>query len=273
MMIKNSNKSINLRGNPLLWTIEYWTHVLRPCADKESDYTFEKESVKVMRVKEFTFAPVFKNPRSSTNGWRTLEYCDPKMHVVATAMMHILRPHQTIYVTAWQVRFIERAVRREAIHWWKVFYHLVWINVSNRWRGGSINHMIPFLVNFYRGMRLLTKNEEKRFSKERKVLKLKSDENFEEKDDTQAKEILRGAARVPIRVKVVTVEKRSKRRSAKRQKCSHDRGVASTTDEDTREEVNLWTTEATSLGVENEDPLEKDVKPSGGEDCNIKSRS
>lgn len=68
LMEKNRNESIDLRGNPLLWTVEHWTHVLEPCADKEVDYTFEKENVKVTRAKEFTFAQLFKNLRSSTNG-------------------------------------------------------------------------------------------------------------------------------------------------------------------------------------------------------------
>ncbi|OAE25049.1 hypothetical protein AXG93_1939s1070 [Marchantia polymorpha subsp. ruderalis] len=39
--------------------------------------------------------------------------------------------------------------------------------------------------------------------------------------------------------------------------------AASTTDDDTREKVNLWTTEARPLNVQNEDPLKKDVEPLG----------
>lgn len=89
-MNKNRNKGTDLRGNPLPWTIEHWTRVLEPCAGKEGDYTFEKESVKVTRAKEFTFASLFKNPQSSTNSWQTMEYCDPKRRAMAIAVMHIL---------------------------------------------------------------------------------------------------------------------------------------------------------------------------------------
>ncbi|OAE21656.1 hypothetical protein AXG93_3121s1050 [Marchantia polymorpha subsp. ruderalis] len=106
--------------------------------------------------------------------------------------MHILR--QRIYVTAWQVGFIKRAVRGDVIHWAKIFWNLLWINVGNRWRGASVSHMTPFLVNFYRGMGLLTKVEDKRFPKEREVLELEFDEETEE-EDTRAEETTRGAAR------------------------------------------------------------------------------
>lgn len=39
-------------------------------------------------------------------------------------------------------------------------------------------------------------------------------------------------------------------------------GTASTTYEDTRKEVNLWTTQAGPLGIQYEDPMEKEVEPS-----------
>ncbi|OAE18528.1 hypothetical protein AXG93_625s1170 [Marchantia polymorpha subsp. ruderalis] len=151
-------------------------------------YTFKKESVKVTQAEEFTFAPLFKNTRSSTNDWRIMKYCDPKRLAVATALMHILRPQRTTYVTAWQVEFIEHVVRGESIHWTKIFCYLVWINVSKRWRGASIKHITSFLVYFYHGMGLLTKSEEKRFPKESEVLELESDKDSEKDDDTQAKE-------------------------------------------------------------------------------------
>ncbi|OAE24001.1 hypothetical protein AXG93_4541s1030 [Marchantia polymorpha subsp. ruderalis] len=89
-----------------------------------------------------------------------------------------------------------------------------------RWRRGSINHMTYFLINFYCGMRLFTKNEEKRFHKERKVLKLNMDERTEEEDDTQVKEIPQGVARGRIQVKVVTAEEVSNQRPEKRQKIA-----------------------------------------------------
>ncbi|OAE19485.1 hypothetical protein AXG93_1040s1490 [Marchantia polymorpha subsp. ruderalis] len=49
-------------------------------------------------------------------------------------------------------------------------------------------------------MVLLTKNEDKRFSKKRKILELESDGGTEEEDDTQGKEITREAAQEPVRV-------------------------------------------------------------------------
>lgn len=68
MMDKNCNEGDDLRGNPMLWTINHWTKILRPCAGKYGVYMFEKESVKITREEEFTFAPFFKNAKSGTNG-------------------------------------------------------------------------------------------------------------------------------------------------------------------------------------------------------------
>ncbi|OAE29425.1 hypothetical protein AXG93_4548s1020 [Marchantia polymorpha subsp. ruderalis] len=78
MMDNNRNEGDNLRGNPMLWTLNYWTIVLGSCVGKDGDFMFEKENVKVTRAKEFTFASLFNNVRSSTNGWRTAEYKDSK---------------------------------------------------------------------------------------------------------------------------------------------------------------------------------------------------
>ncbi|OAE18717.1 hypothetical protein AXG93_4846s1070 [Marchantia polymorpha subsp. ruderalis] len=86
----------------MLWTLDHLTRVLRSCAGKDGDFMFEKESVKITRAKEFICAPLFKNPRSSTNGWRTAENKDPKRCAIALGMTHILRPQRTTYVTAWQ---------------------------------------------------------------------------------------------------------------------------------------------------------------------------
>ncbi|OAE20128.1 hypothetical protein AXG93_3818s1260 [Marchantia polymorpha subsp. ruderalis] len=90
---------------------------------------------------------------------------------------------------------------------------------SIRINGALVSHMTPFLVNFYRGMDLLTKVEEKQFFNEREVLELKFDEETEE-DDTRAEETTRGAARGSVRVEVVTTEEVFERRHAKRQKVA-----------------------------------------------------
>lgn len=130
------------------------------------------------QAEELTFARLLKNPRSSTNGWSIVEYCDTKRRAVAIALMHILRPHRTTYVTR-QVGFTDRAVRGKSIHSAKIFY-LVWINVGKRWGGASMNHMTSFLVNFYSGLGLLTKSGEKRFPKKRKILESDEDKESEE---------------------------------------------------------------------------------------------
>lgn len=88
-----------------------------------------------------------------------------------------------------------------------------------------MNHMTPFLVNFYRGMGLLTKSNEKRFSKETEILELESDKESKE-EDTRAKETTQGAAQGPIRVELVTAEEGSERLPAKKQKVAKASEVA-----------------------------------------------
>ncbi|OAE21013.1 hypothetical protein AXG93_2258s1000 [Marchantia polymorpha subsp. ruderalis] len=136
--------------------------------------------------------------------------------------------------------------------------------------------MTPLLANFYRGMELLTKNKEKKFSKDREVLTLDTDEVTEEEDDTQAEESSQKIAEGPVRVDVLPVEEGPQRRPAKRHKKENCKvvifeslegsvamteEVASTTHEDTRKEVNLWTLEAGPSGVQAEDPVKEDVEP------------
>lgn len=204
MMNNNWNERNNLQGNPMLWTLDHLTRVLRSCAGKDGDFMFEKESVKITRAKEFICAPLFKNPRSSTNGWRTAEYKDPKRCAIALGMTHILRPQRTTYVTAWQVGFFERALKGELIHWTKIFHDLIWTNVGTRWKGGLSNYLTHYLVNFYQGMELLTKSEEKRFSKEHEVLTVELGEDIKEEDNVLAEEPLRRTALGLVHVNVVS---------------------------------------------------------------------
>lgn len=86
--------------------------------------------------------------------------------------------------------------------------------------GRSLNESHDALLGeFYRGMDLLTKSEEKRFSKEKEVLELESNEDEEsEEEKARAKEITQAATRGPVRVEVVTAEEESERRPVKRQK-------------------------------------------------------
>lgn len=85
-----------------------------------------------------------------------------------------------LYVTAWQVGLFERVLNGQRVHLARIFYDLVWVNASSRWTGPLINHLTPFLVNFYRGMGLLTREEEKRFSREREILTVESSEGTED---------------------------------------------------------------------------------------------
>ncbi|OAE29846.1 hypothetical protein AXG93_339s1040 [Marchantia polymorpha subsp. ruderalis] len=99
---KNRNKRDDLRGNPMLCTIDHWMRDLEPCAREDDDFMFEKNNVKIIRAEEFTLAPLFKNARSRTNEWKTTYYKDPKRRVITSVIMHILRLQRTNYVTAWQ---------------------------------------------------------------------------------------------------------------------------------------------------------------------------
>lgn len=84
------------------------------------------------------------------------------------------------------------------VHWASIFYDLVWINASARWEGSLGNHLTPFIVNFYQGMELLTKEEEKRFPKELKVLAVESSEGIEEEDNSRPKIPPQTTTREPV---------------------------------------------------------------------------
>lgn len=86
---------------------------------------FKKDSVKIIREEYFTFAPLFKNARSGTNGWKTTDYKDLKRRAIALGIMHILRPQRTTYVTAWQVGFFKRDLKGEQIHWARIIHDLI----------------------------------------------------------------------------------------------------------------------------------------------------
>lgn len=116
IMNKNWNDGEYFRGNPMLWTIEHWASVMEPCAGSDGNLMFEKDSVKINFAEELTFGPLFKNGRLGTNGWKTADYKDPKRRAIALGIMHILRSHQTTYVTAWQLGFFERVMKGNWVH-------------------------------------------------------------------------------------------------------------------------------------------------------------
>ncbi|OAE33804.1 hypothetical protein AXG93_4553s1000 [Marchantia polymorpha subsp. ruderalis] len=111
VMDKSATKGEELRGNPMLWTIEHWTKVMGPCAGSDGDLLFDKNSVGLTCVEEFSYGPLFETGRQGTNGWKTVEYKDLKRRVIALGIMHILRPARTTYETAWQVGFFERILK------------------------------------------------------------------------------------------------------------------------------------------------------------------
>ncbi|OAE32320.1 hypothetical protein AXG93_809s1010 [Marchantia polymorpha subsp. ruderalis] len=63
VMDKSTVEGEELRGNPMLWTIEHWTTVLGPCAGSEGDLLFEKNSVGLTRGEEFSYGLVFETRR------------------------------------------------------------------------------------------------------------------------------------------------------------------------------------------------------------------
>ncbi|OAE30296.1 hypothetical protein AXG93_3964s1090 [Marchantia polymorpha subsp. ruderalis] len=100
------------------------------------------------------------------------------------------------------VGFFERILKGQRVHWTRIFYDLVWVNAGSRWTGSLINHITPFLVNFYRGMELLTREEEKRFPKKREILTAESSESTE--DDTRQPSIPpQTTVRGPVQMDVV----------------------------------------------------------------------
>ncbi|OAE33150.1 hypothetical protein AXG93_4773s1230 [Marchantia polymorpha subsp. ruderalis] len=99
--------------------------VMEPCAGSDGDLLFEKSSVNLTRMEEFSYGPLFNTGRSGTNGWKTADYKDPKRRAIALGIMHILRPMRTTYVMAWQVGFFERVMKGQRVHWTRIFYDLV----------------------------------------------------------------------------------------------------------------------------------------------------
>lgn len=71
-------------------------------------------------------------------------------------------------------------------------------------------------------MRLLTKEEEKRFLKEREILAVESSEGTEEEDNSQPQIPHQTTARGPVQVDVLPNQEKSERRLAKRRKVVTD---------------------------------------------------
>ncbi|OAE22854.1 hypothetical protein AXG93_2582s1000 [Marchantia polymorpha subsp. ruderalis] len=111
---------------------------------------------------EISFGALSKNCKSSKNGYKIRDYKDRKRRNVAIALLQILQPHMTNYMTSWQVGFVELALARTPIHWAGILWKDTRQHTQEE-KGGSINHLSPFLINFYRSMRCLTATERVQF--------------------------------------------------------------------------------------------------------------
>ncbi|OAE24400.1 hypothetical protein AXG93_4530s1020 [Marchantia polymorpha subsp. ruderalis] len=148
------------RPHPERWQVSNWKQVLGRCARFEGDLLFDSESVQLSK-EESTFDGLFKNRRSCTKGYKIRDYVDRKWRNVAMAIFQILQPHKTSYMTFWQVGFVELALAGTPIHWARILWKA---NGSmQEEKVESINHLSPFLINFYRSMGCLTAEEKKQF--------------------------------------------------------------------------------------------------------------
>ncbi|OAE20210.1 hypothetical protein AXG93_1219s1100 [Marchantia polymorpha subsp. ruderalis] len=142
-----------------------------PCVGSDRDLVFEKSSVGLTCTEEFSYGPLFSSGRQGTNGWKTTDYIDPKRRAIALGIMHILRPA----IQRECVRSVDRTI-------------------------GQSSHFL--LGDFYRGMGLLTREEKKRFPKEREILTIKSSKGTE--DNTRRPFIPpQTIAQGPVQVEVV----------------------------------------------------------------------
>lgn len=87
---------------------------MEPCTGSNGDLLFEKSSVELTLIEEFSYGPLFNSRRQGTNGWNTADYKDSKRRAIALGIMHILQ--RTTYVTAWQVGFFERVLNGQRVH-------------------------------------------------------------------------------------------------------------------------------------------------------------
>ncbi|OAE26941.1 hypothetical protein AXG93_4413s1250 [Marchantia polymorpha subsp. ruderalis] len=136
--------SRGFRPHPERWQVSHWEQVLGRFAGEEGHLLFEAGSVKVSKEEEITFSNLLKNGKHSKNGYRIRDYKDRLRRNVAVALLQILQPHLTSYITCWQVGFVELALAGAPIHWAR----LLWKPSPTRQhaqeeKGGSINHLSP----------------------------------------------------------------------------------------------------------------------------------
>ncbi|OAE27281.1 hypothetical protein AXG93_59s1260 [Marchantia polymorpha subsp. ruderalis] len=150
------------RPHPERWRVSDWEQVLRRCAGEEGDLLFECKSVHISKEEEISFGALFKNCKSSKKRYRTCDYVDRKRRNVAVALLQILQPHRTTYMTSWHEGFVEMALAGTPIHWARILWKATRQHAQEE-KGGSINHLSPFLINFYRSMECMTAEERLQF--------------------------------------------------------------------------------------------------------------
>ncbi|OAE18322.1 hypothetical protein AXG93_2566s1050 [Marchantia polymorpha subsp. ruderalis] len=106
------------------WDISDWEQVLGRCAGEDGHLLFESESIKVTKEEEISFATLFKSSKSSKNGYKTRDYKDRYRRNVAVALLQLLQPHMTTYITSWQVAFVELALAGAPIHWARILWKI-----------------------------------------------------------------------------------------------------------------------------------------------------
>lgn len=105
-----------LRPHVDRWIVRDWRQALGRCAGDDRYLLFESESVKVTKQDKASFVELFKRERSSKNGYRTRDYKDHFRRTVAMALLQLLQPHRTTYVTLWQVSFVELTLAGAPVH-------------------------------------------------------------------------------------------------------------------------------------------------------------
>ncbi|OAE26459.1 hypothetical protein AXG93_815s1210 [Marchantia polymorpha subsp. ruderalis] len=93
---------------------------------------------------------------------------------------------------------------------------------KNRNDESLANHLTSYLVNFYRGMELLTKEEKKRFPNQREVLAVESNEENKEENNSRPRIPPQTTARRPVQVDDLPTRERQELRLAKRRKVVTD---------------------------------------------------
>lgn len=85
-----------------------------------------------------------------------------------------------------------------------------------------INNLTPYIVNFYQGMGLLTKKDEKQFPQERGILAIESSKGTEEEDNVRTEVPSQQIVHKPVQVDVLPTRERLEKRLAKRWKVIAD---------------------------------------------------